>query len=310
MEGAFGGQWIWLYDAPMGYHQISTSKETQEKLAFQGPDAIKWTYTVMPFGPTNGPATFVTMIHDVDSVWKEEAKLKGIYVGSGVDTTIIIDNILNWAWLFTMALAYIRCQLRICKAYQLTLSLQKSHFFPKHLEFVGINMSPDRNRPAMSKHEQIKHWPIPELVRDVASFVGFLQFYSKFIPNFEIRVEPLCRLMDREYTEQVGDLCTSEVQTTFSNLCGSILCNPCLWRFDPRKITILRTDFSAKGFGYVVCQSNEDKTSLALASQFMSGNGFYLLTKTNGGVLYPVVFGSRRTRGNKKFLHFTAAKMT
>ena len=89
----------------MGYHQISPLKETQEKLAFQGPDAIKWTYTVMPFGPTNGPATFVTMIHDVDSVWKEEAKSKGIYVGSGVDTTIIIDNILNWAWLFTMALA-------------------------------------------------------------------------------------------------------------------------------------------------------------------------------------------------------------
>ena len=52
VEEAFGGQWIWLYNTPMGYHQISVSTETQEKLAFQGPDAIKWTYTVMPFGPT------------------------------------------------------------------------------------------------------------------------------------------------------------------------------------------------------------------------------------------------------------------
>jgi len=51
------------YDAPMGYHQMAVSPETQEKLAFQGPDAIKWTYTVMPFGPTNGPAMFITMIH-------------------------------------------------------------------------------------------------------------------------------------------------------------------------------------------------------------------------------------------------------
>ena len=73
VENSFGGRWIWLYDAPMGYHQITASKETREKLAFQGPDAIKWTYNVMPFGPTNGPVTFVTMIHDVDSVWKEEA---------------------------------------------------------------------------------------------------------------------------------------------------------------------------------------------------------------------------------------------
>ena len=35
----------------------------------------------------------------------------------------------------------------------------------------------------------------------------------------------------------------------------------------------------------------------------MSGNGFHFLTKTNGGVLHPVAFGSRRTRGNKKNLH-------
>jgi hypothetical protein len=57
---AFGSsKFLWIYDALMGYHQLSVSLETQEKLAFQGPDAIKWTYTVMPFGPTNGPAMFI-----------------------------------------------------------------------------------------------------------------------------------------------------------------------------------------------------------------------------------------------------------
>jgi hypothetical protein len=29
--------------------------------------------TVMPFGPTNGPATFINFIHDIDSIWKELA---------------------------------------------------------------------------------------------------------------------------------------------------------------------------------------------------------------------------------------------
>jgi hypothetical protein len=61
---------MWLYDAPSGYHQLAVAPASQEKLAFQGPDAIKWTYTVMPFGPTNGPATFVNFIHDMDSQWK------------------------------------------------------------------------------------------------------------------------------------------------------------------------------------------------------------------------------------------------
>ncbi len=304
VKGAFGGKRIWLYDAPMGYHQKSTSKETQEKLAFQGPDAIKWTYNMMPFGPTNGPVMFITMIHDVDSVWKKETKSKGIHVDSGVDTTIIINDILNWATSFTTALEYIRCQLRICKAYRLTLSLKKSHIFPKHLKFVRTDVSSNGNRPAMSKHELIKHWPIPKLVQAVTSFIGFLQFYSKFIQNFEIQVEPFRRIVDREYTDQVGNPWTSEAQTTSDDLRGLILRDPRLQQFDPHKVTVLRMDFSAKGFGYVVCQpDDEDESSLALASQFMSGNGSHFPTKTNGGVLYPVAFGSRRKRGNKKSLH-------
>jgi hypothetical protein len=190
VEGVFGGSWIWLYNVPMGYHQIRASKETQEILDVQGPDAIKWTYNVMPFGPANGPEKFVTMIHDVDSVWKESAKSKGINVGTFVNTSIIIDNIMNWAKSFEIDLKYIVCQLRICKAYRLTLSLKKSHFFPKHLEFVGINVSLDWNQPAMSKHKLLKHWPIPEFVCNMASFVGFLQFYSEFIPYFKICVQP------------------------------------------------------------------------------------------------------------------------
>ena len=35
------GQFLWLFDAPSGYHQLAVEKESQEKLAFQGPDVIK-----------------------------------------------------------------------------------------------------------------------------------------------------------------------------------------------------------------------------------------------------------------------------
>ena len=127
----------------MGYHQLSVSSESQEKLAFQGPDAIKWTYNIMPFGPTNGPATFIMMIHDVDSVWKETASSLGLSVGTNIDTRIIIDDIINWATSFDQVLQYIECQLLVAKAYCLTLSLKKSHFFPKRFEFVGIDVSSD-----------------------------------------------------------------------------------------------------------------------------------------------------------------------
>jgi hypothetical protein len=80
----------------------------------------------------------------------------------------------------------------------------------------------------MLKHELIKHWPTPEYVQDVASFVGFLQFYSKFIPHFEVRAEPLRRIMQGEYTKLVGELWTPDARTTFDDLRNSIPCDPCL----------------------------------------------------------------------------------
>jgi hypothetical protein len=103
-------------------------------------------------------------------------------VGVNIDTPIIIDDIMNWAQTFNQALQHIECQLRVAKAYHLTLSLKKRHFFHKCFKFFRIHVSPDGNRPAMSKHKLLKYWPPPTLVHDVASFVSFLQFYSKFIP--------------------------------------------------------------------------------------------------------------------------------
>ncbi len=79
----------------MGYHQLAVARASQEKLAFQGIDVIKWAYTVMPFGPTNGPATFINFILNIDSIWKELAKSLGITIDDDTNTRIIVDDIVS-----------------------------------------------------------------------------------------------------------------------------------------------------------------------------------------------------------------------
>ncbi len=208
---------FWLFDAPTDYHQLAVYAESQEKLAFQGTDAIKWTSTVMPFRPTNGPATLIQMIHDLNSAWKDLAARLGINVDYNTNTNIIVDDIFNWALSFDIALQYMECQLWICKAYCLTLSLKKSSFFLKCFKFVGINILLDGKRPAMSKHQLLDHWPTPDLLCNVASFIGFVQFYSAFIPYFEVRAKPLWDIMQHEYTLHVGDLWTPQLQPHLMN---------------------------------------------------------------------------------------------
>ncbi len=146
------------------------------------------------------------MIHDLDSAWKDLMSQSGISVDVNTNTNIIVNKILNWDLSFDSALQYMECQLRICKAYHLTLSLKKSCFFLKRFEFVGIDVSPDGNHPAMSKCQLLDHWPKPEFVCDIASLIDFVQFYSAFIPYFKVRAKPLREIMQHEYTLRVGDL--------------------------------------------------------------------------------------------------------
>ncbi len=56
-----------MFDSQMGYNELAVSPESQEKIEFQGVVAVKWTYAVMRFGPTNRPATFINFIHDIYS---------------------------------------------------------------------------------------------------------------------------------------------------------------------------------------------------------------------------------------------------
>jgi hypothetical protein len=139
------GRWMWMWDALQGYHQIGFKQESQEKLAFAGPDATTWTYNVMPFGPVNGPATFIAFIHNVDSTWKDVAQLHGVVINKDTNTNIIIDDIVGWAKSYHLALIYMESQLQVCQSQNLSLSLKKSQIFPKRFEFVGIDVCPNGN---------------------------------------------------------------------------------------------------------------------------------------------------------------------
>jgi hypothetical protein len=108
----------------------------------------------MPFGPTNGSATFIIFIHNVDSQWKALAKSLDVVINNNTNTKIIIDNIFSWWGTFLgMALLYMECQLRVYQSYRLSLSLRKSDIFPKCFKFVGIDVCLDGNCHVMSKHQ-------------------------------------------------------------------------------------------------------------------------------------------------------------
>ena len=61
--------WIITVDARQGYHQVSVSSIDREKLAFFAPDHKKYTFKVMPFGPTNAPTFYTCMMGNFQREW-------------------------------------------------------------------------------------------------------------------------------------------------------------------------------------------------------------------------------------------------
>jgi hypothetical protein len=119
----------------------------------------------MPFRLTNGPATFINFIHNINSIWKELAKSNDLTINDSTITRIIVDNIVSWADSFKRLLTYMRSKFIGSCAYRLSLNLGKSHFFPRWFEFVGIDVCPEGNHPAKSKHQLRETWPAPTGLR-------------------------------------------------------------------------------------------------------------------------------------------------
>ncbi len=155
----------------------------------------------------------------------------------------------------------------------------------------------------MSKHQLLDHWLKPEFVHNVASFIVFVQFYSAFIPFFEVHAKPLMEIMQHEYMSCVGYLWTPAAAAAFDELLKCILCNPCLCCFNHKKLTVLRTNLLTQDFGCMVYQPDNNDAFLQLVAQYMSGDDFFFMTPTSNGTLYPIAFGSWQTRGNEPHLH-------
>ena len=106
-----------------------------------------------------------------------------------------------------------------------------------------------------------------------------------------------------EYTDLIAQHWTHDAETAWNDLKEAIISDPCIQRFDHRKLVVLRSDFSSLGFGYVLLQPGNDEASVRAAQDYRAGNGFSFMTKGSTATLRPICFGARMTRGNEVRLH-------
>ena len=104
------------------------------------------------------------------------------------------------------------------------------------------------------KLDGIASWPTPTKVKEVHSFLGFANFYHRFIPDYSTVACPLLNLTKKDHRWDW----TPEVQTSFDNLKWLFLSKPILQLPDFSKLFAIATDASRDASGAILLQTDSN----------------------------------------------------
>jgi hypothetical protein len=93
---------------------------------------------------------------------------------------------------------HVKKVLRKLKEYKLYLQLGKCEFYVKETEFLGFIVSTEGVKINLKKILAVQEWPIPKTVKDVQSFLGFANYYQKFIKDYSKITVPLLEITKKK----------------------------------------------------------------------------------------------------------------
>ena len=107
---------------------------------------------------------------------------------------------------------------------------------------------------AEDKVKTIKDWPEPRKVKDIQSFLGFANFYRRFISGYSNIVVPLTRLLRKGTPWSFG----VEARRAFEALKNAFTTAPILTHWIPNLPLIVETDASDFALGAILSIRMED----------------------------------------------------
>ncbi len=182
MDKLHGAKYFSKLDVRWGYNNVRIKTGDEWKAAFRTNRGL-YKPMVMFFGLTNSPATFQWMMNDI---FKD-------LIASG-KVTIYIDDILIMSKTKEEHRRITRRVLATLRKHKLFLKAEKCEFEVLETEYLGVIISEGSIRMDPVKIKGILNWPVPTKKKELQSFLGFTNFYRRFIKNYSKIVKPMTQL--------------------------------------------------------------------------------------------------------------------
>ena len=211
-------------------------------------------YKVMPFGLTNAPAVFQHMMNDIFREYLDHF------------VVIYLDDILVFSSSMEKHTQQVRLVLAKLREHGLYAKSEKCEFDRSSVEFLGYVISPNGIMMDTKKVRTVQEWATPTRMKEVQSFLGFANFYRRFIKGFSTIAAPLVALTRKDTSFQW----TTATQHAFETLKEAFTSAPVLLHPDPTKPFQVETDASDFAIGAILSQPDTE------------------------GILHPVAYYSRK----------------
>ena len=137
--------------------------------------------------------------------------------------------------------------------HDLAVSLKKSVFHIKTVEFLGYIVGTDGVTMSERKVESILKWKAPPSVKDVQIFIGFGNFYRRFIENFSKICKPITDTLKGKDNKGLF-IWGKKKNEAFEELKRRFTSAPILAHFYPDRQTVIETDASDFALGAILSQ--------------------------------------------------------
>jgi len=174
-----GAKYFTKLDIRWGFNNIQIKPRDEWKAAFRTNRGL-FKPLVMFFGMTNSPATFQTIMNDIFRT----LIAKGIMV-------VYLDDILIFTETEEEHEQAVWRVLEVLAEHKLFLRLEKCEFYRKRIEYLRLVISENKVEMDPIKVAGVCDWPTPENRTDVQAFIGFVNFYCRFIQDFSTIARPL-----------------------------------------------------------------------------------------------------------------------
>ena len=231
-------------DLKSGYWQVELDKDSIPYTAFTVGPLGFYECLRMLFGLTNAPATFQRLM---------EHCLGDLHLNWCI---IYLDNIIVYSKTPEEHIRRLRGVFEKLSRAGLRLKPSKCEFFRERIAYLGHIVSKEGIETDPKKIVAVKLWPRPETVTQVRKFLGFTNYYRKFLYRYAQIAKPLNQLISGENSKRkrakvIWNEDCENAFLTLKELCSN---TPCLAYPDYTSRFKLYTDASKQGLGAVLAQ--------------------------------------------------------